>query len=178
MWNSPISKSQWVPSQREKRPLPGDPLSIRLNGLRSMMASITCTKLSTTGVRSVCRLELAGEESIQRSLEEKMRESNNKAALDHLGRGSVGEEAVALALYCFLRCPDDYKKTVLRGANTNGDSDSIASIAGSISGARLGAGGIPEEWIARVENTDALASLAERLTCKKDRSCEGVIVSP
>lgn len=86
-----------------------------------------------------------------------------------LGEGWVGEEAVALALYCFLRYPDDYKRAVLRGANSNGDSDSIASIAGSISGAYLGIGAIPPEWIMRVEKTDYLGSLAERLAEKKER---------
>ncbi len=50
--------------------------------------------------------------------------------------GWIGEEAVALALYCFLKHPNDYKKAVLRGANTN--RDSVACIAGGISGAYLG----------------------------------------
>ncbi len=94
---------------------------------------------------------------------------NEEKALDYLGEGWVGEEAVALALYCFLRYPDDYKRAVLRGANSNGDSDSIASITGSISGAYLGIGAVPPEWIMRIEKTDYLGSLAERLAEKKER---------
>jgi len=86
-----------------------------------------------------------------------------------LQRGWVGEEAVALALYCFLRYPNDYSKTVIRAANTNGDSDSIACIAGSISGAYLGVQAIPEAWIERIEKADYLADLAERLSEKKMR---------
>jgi ADP-ribosylglycohydrolase len=88
-------------------------------------------------------------------------------ALKHLGEGWVGEEAVALALYCFLQCPDDYKAAVLRGANTNGDSDSIACIAGSISGAYLGVQAIPEEWINQIEKSEYLNDLATRLADKK-----------
>ncbi len=42
-------------------------------------------------------------------------------ALKALGEGWIGEEAVALSLYCFLRYPRDFSKTVLRGAITNGD---------------------------------------------------------
>jgi ADP-ribosylglycohydrolase len=69
------------------------------------------------------------------------------------GRVEVGEEAVALALYCFLRYPEDYRKAVIRGANTNADSDSIACIAGSISGAYLGMGAIPEGWTQETERS-------------------------
>jgi len=94
---------------------------------------------------------------------------DEEEALDYLGQGWVGEEAVALALYCCLRHPDDYKKTVLRGANTNGDSDSIACIAGGISGAWLGSGAIPDAWMARVEKAEALVELAERLVRKVGR---------
>ena len=88
---------------------------------------------------------------------------DEEKALEYLGRGWIGEEAVALALYCFLRYPDDYAKTVLRGANTAGDSDSIACIAGGISGARVGVEGIPAEWVRNIEKSDYLDDLALRL---------------
>lgn len=88
-------------------------------------------------------------------------------ALKHLGEGWIGEEAVALALYCFLKNPDDYKQTVLRGANTSGDSDSIASIAGGISGAYLGIAAIPDKWINNIEKADYLEDLAQRLADSK-----------
>ena len=92
---------------------------------------------------------------------------DEEMALKALGEGWTGEEAVALALYCFLRNPDDYVKTVLRGANTNGDSDSIASIAGGISGARLGFDAIPEGWCREIEKAKYLNDLAVRLAEKK-----------
>ena len=92
---------------------------------------------------------------------------DEEKALDHLGKGWIGEEAMALAMYCFLRYPNDYRKVVLRGANTNGDSDSVACIAGSISGASLGVKAIPQEWIETIEKTKYLDDLAERLSEKK-----------
>lgn len=88
---------------------------------------------------------------------------SEEAALDHIGQGWTGEEAVALALYCVLRYPDDYVACVRRGANTNGDSDSIACIAGGVMGARLGLEAIPWEWIDRCENRDYLFDLGERV---------------
>ena len=93
---------------------------------------------------------------------------DEEKALSYLGEGWVGEEAVALSLYCFLRYPDDYEKTVMRGANTNGDSDSIACIAGSISGAFLGIEAIPGNWIERIEKSSYLNDVAERLAEKKE----------
>ncbi|MCJ8501357.1 ADP-ribosylglycohydrolase family protein [Desulfatitalea alkaliphila] len=88
-------------------------------------------------------------------------------ALSHLGEGWVGEEAVALALYCFLRHPEDYRAVVTLGANTNGDSDSIACIAGAISGAYLGVSAIPPDWIRKIEKSDYLGNLADGLARKK-----------
>jgi ADP-ribosylglycohydrolase len=92
---------------------------------------------------------------------------NEEEALNYLGEGWIGEEAVALALYCFLKYPDDYKKVVIRGANTNGDSDSIACIGGSISGAYLGMKSIPDQWVKEIENSEYLNDLATRLAEKK-----------
>ena len=57
---------------------------------------------------------------------------------------------------------------VLRAANTNGDSDSIACIAGSISGAYLGINAIPNDWVQQIEKSDYLDDLAIRLTEKKE----------
>ena len=80
-----------------------------------------------------------------------------------LGEGWVAEEAVASALYCFWRSPDDFEETVLTAVNTDGDSDSIACIAGSISGAFNGLDAIPQPWRAGVENAEYLLQTAERL---------------
>jgi ADP-ribosylglycohydrolase len=88
-------------------------------------------------------------------------------ALDYLGEGWVGEEAVTLALYCFMKYPDNYKRTVTRAANTNGDSDSIACIAGSISGAYLGIDAIPAEWVCKIEKAQYLTNLSVRLAEKR-----------
>jgi ADP-ribosylglycohydrolase len=93
---------------------------------------------------------------------------DEEKALKYLGEGWIGEEAVALALYCFFRYPDDYKKVVTRGANTNGDSDSIACIGGAISGAYLGVDAIPNDWIKNIEKSDYLEDLATRLAKKKE----------
>jgi ADP-ribosylglycohydrolase len=86
----------------------------------------------------------------------------------HLGESWTGDEAVASALYCFLLAferGEGYVETVRYGANTCGDSDSIAAIAGSFAGAFWGIGGrgVPEVWIEQVEDATELELLAQRL---------------
>lgn len=89
---------------------------------------------------------------------------SEESAMRHIGEGWVAEEAVALALYCVLRHPDDYAACVRRAANSDGDSDSVACIAGGIVAARRGAlDAIPSHWIRRTENRAVLLDLGMRL---------------
>jgi ADP-ribosylglycohydrolase len=102
-------------------------------------------------------------------LEEALEMDSQDAALDHIGEGWVAEEVVMMALYCFLKSPDDFVATIRRGANTQGDSDSIASIAGGLSGAYLGIRSLPAVWVDRLEKSDYLADVAQRLAASKWR---------
>jgi len=96
---------------------------------------------------------------------------DEEAALNVLGPtrggGWVSDEAVAMALYCVMRYPADYVGAVRRASNISGDSDSVASIAGGVLGARLGLTAIPIGWLARLENQMYLTDLADRLAAKK-----------
>jgi ADP-ribosylglycohydrolase len=96
-------------------------------------------------------------------LEEALNLTSPEAALAHIGEGWVAEEAVMMALYCFLKSPDDFLATIRRGANTQGDSDTIACIAGGLSGAYLGLKALPRDWVNRLEKSAYLADVAYRL---------------
>lgn len=93
--------------------------------------------------------------------------TDEEAAIRHIGEGWVGDEAVALALYCVIRYPHDYASCIRRGANLTGDSDSVASIAGGISAACLGLAAIPASWRQRVEGAEDLTSLSARLAAAR-----------
>lgn len=91
-----------------------------------------------------------------------------------LGESWVGDEALASALYCFLLAHargEGYVEAVRYGANTKGDSDSIAAIAGQFAGAYWGLNdtentnpnGIPVSWVEHVERNEELTALADRL---------------
>jgi ADP-ribosylglycohydrolase len=85
------------------------------------------------------------------------------AAITHLGSGWIGEEAVAMAVYCAVRHRDDFVRAVHRAVNIPGDSDSVGCITGGLVAARVGLDGIPKNWIARLEHLDELTDLARRL---------------
>jgi ADP-ribosylglycohydrolase len=76
------------------------------------------------------------------------------------GQGWVAEEALATALHAALRHPDDPVGALGRAAATNGDSDSIACLAGAFHGAAHGMAAWPGEWATRIEYSDQLTQLA------------------
>ncbi|WP_089156895.1 ADP-ribosylglycohydrolase family protein [Micromonospora sp. NBS 11-29] len=76
------------------------------------------------------------------------------------GEGWIAEEALATALLCALRHPDDPVGALARGATTAGDSDSIAALAGAFVGAAYGMAAWPADWADRIEYADQLTALA------------------
>ncbi len=52
--------------------------------------------------------------------------------------GWAAHDAIAATIYTFILYPDNLKAAIRLGANTPGDSDSIASMAGALVGARTG----------------------------------------
>ncbi len=67
------------------------------------------------------------------------------------GGGWTGEKALAIALFCALCHPDDFRAGVLAAVNHGGDSDSTGAIAGNILGAKLGKAAIPQKWISGLD---------------------------
>ena len=83
-----------------------------------------------------------------------------EVTLDRL-RGWAAHEAIAAAAFIFVRHPVDARAAILEGANTPGDSDSIATLAGALVGARVGVQGLPQDWIRNLERSDELRTLAQ-----------------
>lgn len=77
-------------------------------------------------------------------------------------QGWAAHEAIAAATYIFVRYPDNAQEALAMGVNTPGDSDSIASIAGSLVGAYCGAHAIKQAtlWQDIVENGHTFTHLA------------------
>ena len=91
---------------------------------------------------------------------------NDESDLDNihkLGEGWVGEEAMAIALYCVLRHPDDFDACLIAAVNHRGDSDSTGAIAGNIVGAMVGYDAIAEKWKTHLELRQLLLDTADDL---------------
>jgi len=65
--------------------------------------------------------------------------------------GWTGHTALAIALFCALCHPDDFRAGVLAAVNHGGDSDSTGAVAGNILGAKLGKTAVPSEWISGLD---------------------------
>ncbi|VTR94306.1 adp-ribosylation crystallin j1 : ADP-ribosylglycohydrolase OS=Rivularia sp. PCC 7116 GN=Riv7116_3749 PE=4 SV=1: ADP_ribosyl_GH [Gemmata massiliana] len=66
-----------------------------------------------------------------------------------LKRGATGYmyHTVPVALYAWLRYPDDFRTAVQSAIRCGGDTDTVAAITGALVGARVGKTGIPSEWL-------------------------------
>ena len=84
-------------------------------------------------------------------------------AITRLGEGWVGEEALAISVYCVLKHQDNFKKALAASVNHNGDSDSAGAITGNILGAYLGLSKIPLNWIENVELGEVTLQIADDL---------------
>jgi ADP-ribosylglycohydrolase len=80
--------------------------------------------------------------------------------VETLGAGWVGEEALAIAVYCALVQPD-VRHALLLSANHSGDSDSTGAICGNLLGARHGDHRLPPEWLERVEGRAEITVVAD-----------------
>ncbi|EKK5568052.1 ADP-ribosylglycohydrolase family protein [Enterobacter hormaechei] len=101
-------------------------------------------------------------DAISLALELAQTDTLTDEAIRRLGEGWVGEEALAIALYCALKA-SNFKDGVLMAANHSGDSDSTASIAGALLGLIHGKEGIPAEWIRDVEMRDLVELMGANL---------------
>lgn len=70
-----------------------------------------------------------------------------------LGNGIEAHESVATAIACFTLAPNDYWEVISSAIFLGGDTDTIAAMAGSLSGAFLGVDAIPMNLIALLEET-------------------------
>lgn len=116
-----------------------------------------------------------GREELERTLssarELARRGRFDRAAVESLGGGWTGEEALAIAILCASGFDAgrlaSVRDALWCAAAHSGDSDSTAAIAGNLLGARVGAKGLPEGWLAGVE----LRGVIERIGRDLHRSC-------
>lgn len=83
--------------------------------------------------------------------------------IKRLGEGWVGEEALAIALYCALRHFYCFEEAMIAAVNHGGDSDSTGAVTGNILGAAVGYEAIPQFYKDDLEMHDLILHMADDL---------------
>jgi poly(ADP-ribose) glycohydrolase ARH3 len=83
------------------------------------------------------------------------------------GNGLEAHRSVVTAICCFAGSPDCYAEVIGRAIGQGNDTDTIAAMAGAISGARLGIEAIPSHLVESLEDDGKgktyIAELADKL---------------
>lgn len=102
-------------------------------------------------------------ESVEKALYLASERVSPSEAIPGLGGGWVGEEALAIALFCALDNRYDWESAVLAAVNHSGDSDSTGCITGAILGTLHGAEALPVPWLAQLESSAGIRAVAHDL---------------
>lgn len=99
------------------------------------------------------------------------------AATLGLTRGVTGYayHSVPVAIYAWLRHPDDFRSALTVALNCGGDTDTVGAIVGALMGAKEGRRAIPQEWLEGVwdqpRSMSVLAEVGNHLANQKATGC-------
>lgn len=79
-------------------------------------------------------------------------EDDDQFVIARVGNGIRASEAVAAALWAFLRYGSTPEECVIRAVNVGGDTDTIGAMAGALAGTLHGTAWIPARWCEIIEN--------------------------
>ncbi len=99
-----------------------------------------------------------------------------REAIARLGAGWVGEEALAIALYCALT-ERDFERAVCLAVNHGGDSDTTGLLVGQLIGAQVGVEALPARWLEQLELRQTIETIADDLTDFPDWDVETKVVN-
>lgn len=88
---------------------------------------------------------------------------DSEHAIGNIGNTGYCVDSFASALYWFLRSGKSFDAMVIGAANSGGDSDAIASMAGAMFGAWFGLSEIPEKWFENLEGYEEIKQLASNV---------------
>lgn len=100
---------------------------------------------------------------VERAIDCSENERHDFENIISLGEGWVGEEALAIALYCCLRHFDSFEDALIASVNHGGDSDSTGAVTGNILGAAVGYDAIPQFYKDELEMHDLILHIADDL---------------
>ena len=84
-------------------------------------------------------------------------------AIERIGGGWTGHEALAIAIYSAVKHSNSFEDAIVSSVNHSGDSDSTGAICGNIMGMLLGRSAIPEYYTKDLELLDVIEEIATDL---------------
>ena len=84
-------------------------------------------------------------------------------AIESIGEGWTGHEALAIAIYSALKHKDSFEDAIVCAVNHSGDSDSTGAICGNIIGCYLGRETIPSHYTNNLELLNVIEEVAHDL---------------
>jgi len=80
------------------------------------------------------------------------RELRSGDSLKFLGSSLPAHRSVVTSIACFTTALDSYEQVVIKAISLGDDTDTLAAMAGALSGAYLGCAGIPDRWTEHLED--------------------------
>ena len=84
-------------------------------------------------------------------------------AIERIGGGWTGHEALAIAIYSAVKHCNSFEDAIISSVNHSGDSDSTGAICGNIIGLLLGRNAIPEHYTKDLELLEIIEEMASDL---------------
>ena len=97
---------------------------------------------------------------IKKALELAHSDIEDHYAIESIGGGWTGHEALAIAIYSAVKHSDSFEDAIVSCVNHSGDSDSTGAICGNIMGALLGRCAIPAHFTDHLELLDVIEEMA------------------
>lgn len=145
----------------------GDPIALAAAaamavGMALVYRGETTRRVLSEMVAAACRYSARTAAMMAEAIEEAWTGVGPEVTLNRL-QGWAAHEAIAATVFLFARHADDPVAAILEGANTPGDSDSLATLVGALTGCRCGIGALPEQWVREVERSGEFIELGYRI---------------
>lgn len=103
------------------------------------------------------------EKLISKALDLASSDVDDHRAIESIGGGWTGHEALAIAVYSAARHRDSFEDAIISSVNHSGDSDSTGAVCGNIMGCLLGRSAIPARFTDTLELRDVIEEIATDL---------------
>lgn len=154
------------------------PEAVDAAGIQAGAVALALTAAAGVDRFDVANLVASAETPVLRTALERLSNLDRSSTPDEVvkltGNGLRASEAVPAALGAALTNLGSFRRTIQFAIAMGGDTDTIASMAGAIAGARLGEHAIPVSWREGTEGVERARTLADRLWLRKYGAHAGV----